>query len=77
MTNHLSRHEVEANQLTTTPSKLKTLGNFGTMNHDIVLLRCIESNETEAIHKYVHKDLFGTHANGHVVVGENIERRLH
>ena len=36
-------------------------------NHDIVLLRCVDTREVEQMLVEVHEGSFGTHANGHAM----------
>ncbi|MCQ7416301.1 reverse transcriptase domain-containing protein [Salmonella enterica] len=36
-------------------------------NHDMVLLRCVDTNEANTIMKEIHEGICGTHANGHMM----------
>ena len=46
---------------------LMTNGVLYKRNYDIVLLSCVEKQETDTLMREIHEGTFGTHTNGHVM----------
>ena len=46
------------------------------INHDMVLLRCVDASEAEQILREVHEGSFGTHANGHALARMILRGRI-